>query len=442
LIEYLFYTSGMDDGAGEATATVDGAGAAHGGAGAAAVVDPLALVTALLDSTEVFNRSVAMSQAAQLAAIREAILTAKRNPEIYVRPDTSDRHGRAVELATRAIVMELSMRLNLPEGTIWSEYHEADSLMTRLPKLWGLFCAGTVSYRNVREAAQTAWSLPHDNPRMDAALDETLTGKAELTPSQFRKAARAARERLHPEDATQRHVEARAGRTVDRTQGDDGMAWWGLWTDAVTVAKIDARVDARAAKQSQVEGETRTLAQLRADAAADLLTGAGTAWEVKAHVHLDVPATILLDQPDLLKKARTNRAVLEGYGPIDDETARRLLADAPSFRRIFTDPITGAILNMDRDTYRPTRVQREWLRRQYPDGGSPTRAIRVENADLDHTTDWDFTGVTNVDNLVPLARAHHTLKHKTKLGYTRTAQGRIRWRSPTGYERDTYPPPF
>lgn len=172
---------------------------------------------------------------------------------------------------------------------------------------------------------------------------------------------------MHPGDATQRHVEARAGRTVDKTLGDDGMAWWGLWTDAVTVAKIDARVDAGAAKQSQVEGETRTLAQLRADAAADLLTGAGTAWEVKAHVHLDVPATILLDQPDLLKKAHTNRAVLEGYGPIDDETARWLLADAPSFRRVFMDSI---------------------------------------------------------------------------IGYTRTAHGRIRWRSPTGYERDTDPPPF
>jgi hypothetical protein len=43
--------------------------------------------------------------------------------------------------------------------------------------------------------------------------------------------------------------------------------------------------------------------------------------------------------------------MLEGYGPIDIETARRLAADAPGFTRILTHPETGAVLSLGRDRY-------------------------------------------------------------------------------------------
>jgi len=97
---------------------------------------------------------------------------------------------------------------------------------------------------------------------------------------------------------------------------------------------------------------------------------------------------------------------------------------------------------MDRTTYRPTKAQREWLRRQYPDCGCPTCSIRIDASDLDHVTDWQFDGLTNEDNLVPLSRGYHTLKHKTKITVTRTPQGRTAWRTPTGFERESDPPPF
>jgi len=291
---------------------------------------PLGLVTALLESAGVFARSVAVSQAAQLAAVREAIVTARRNPGVYV-PESSPRR-EAVTLAARAVVMELSLRLSLPENTIWAQFHEADTLMERLPRMWEQFCSGNIGYQNAREAASIAWVLPHDDPSTFSALDEALLEKAaRLTPSQFRKAARAARERIHPKDPTERHLEARADRHTEVSPDNDGMAWFSMFTDASTVMKIDARINATALKQRRVEGEQRTLAQLRADAAGDILTARGMPSEVKARVHLSVPVTALLDHPDLLAKAHTKRAVLEGFGPIDDATARLLTADAPSF---------------------------------------------------------------------------------------------------------------
>lgn len=431
----MFYTENMSD---SPTDPPDQAG----GVGNCDNDGPLRLVTALLDSTDVFARSAAISQAAQLAAIREAIVTTRRNPGVYVSEGSSPR-VEAVRLAARAVVMELALRLSVSESTIWGQLHEAETLIERLPKLWAAFSTGAASYRNAREAASVAWSLPHDDPRAFEELDDALADKAgRLTPAQFRRAARAARERTHPKDPVERHQDARRDRHVEVEPADDAMAWWSLYTDAASVMKIDARINAAALRQSKVPGETRTLAQLRADAASDLLTGRGTAYEVKARVHLSCPVTILLDNPDLLAAAHDDRSVLEGYGPIDDATARHLIADATSFRRVFTDPINGADLNMDRKAYRPTKVQREWIRRHNPECDCPTCSAKIDLSDIDHGIEWSRGGLTNVDDLTPLSRGHHTVRHKTKVTVTRTAEGRSLWRMPTGFERESDPPPF
>jgi hypothetical protein len=97
---------------------------------------------------------------------------------------------------------------------------------------------------------------------------------------------------------------------------------------------------------------------------------------------------------------------------------------------------------MDRNIYRPTAAQREWLRRTYPTCVSPTCTIATEDSDIDHTKAWQFQWPTNIDNLAPLSRGHHTLKHKTKITVIRTPAGRFRWATPTGYTRDDEPPPF
>ncbi|MCA4135771.1 DUF222 domain-containing protein, partial [Arthrobacter sp. M4] len=54
-------------------------------------------------------------------------------------------------------------------------------------------------------------------------------------------------------------------------------------------------------------------------------------------------------------------AELEGYGPIDAHTARRLAALAPSWHRLFTDPVTGEALGVGRTAYRPPQALRRYL---------------------------------------------------------------------------------
>lgn len=395
-----------------------------------------------LSAAALLNASLAAVQCLQMNAIYEAVLLARRHPELYVLPGAAQTRAEGIRLAERSVVFDLALRLSKSENVIWSLLHDTETLIARLPKVWAEFRGGRVPHSNVRTAAELARSLPDDSPVFDE-LDALLVDRAaRLTPSKFRTAARVIRERLHPVDPVERHQAAAVDRRVEIEPADDGMAWMHLYSDAPAIMKIDARLTAAASRQRAQSDESRTLAQLRADAAADLLTGRGTPNEVVTHVQISVPVTTLLNQPTLLTQAQLAPAVLDGYGPIDEATARLLVADAPSFRRIFTDPISGVDLNMDRRSYRPTAAQREWLRRKFRSCVVPHCSRASRECDLDHTTDWQFDGSTNDDNLAPLSRGHHSLKHKTKITLSRAEGGRYAWTTPTGFTRTSDPPPF
>jgi hypothetical protein len=69
----------------------------------------------------------------------------------------------------------------------------------------------------------------------------------------------------------------------------------------------------------------------------------------RPNVALMVPALSLLGQSD-------EPAILDGYGPIDLDTAKRLVGNAKSFTRILTHPETGTILSVGRKKYRVPTV--------------------------------------------------------------------------------------
>lgn len=58
--------------------------------------------------------------------------------------------------------------------------------------------------------------------------------------------------------------------------------------------------------------------------------------------------------------------------------------------------------------------------------------------DLDHIQAWADGGTTSLTNLTTLCEAHHRLKHTPGWSLTRTANGTLTWRTPTGarYQRE------
>ena len=123
-------------------------------------------------------------------------------------------------------------------------------------------------------------------------------------------------------------------------------------------------------------------------------------------VFVTVPALTLLGRSD-------EPAVLEGYGPIDVDTARELAGRAPSFIRLLTHPETGVVLSMGRKRYRVPEDLRKWL--QLRDGTCrfPGCNCAACGSDIDHTLDWFFGGMTDYDNLADVCGPHHRLKHKS-----------------------------
>ena len=135
-------------------------------------------------------------------------------------------------------------------------------------------------------------------------------------------------------------------------------------------------------------------------------------------------------------------ATLDGYGPIDAETARTLTAHAPSFTRILTHPVSSAILDVDRTSYRPPADLKRWLAlrdgtcRFYGCGRS------ARTCDIDHTKRWTDGGTTSAGNLAHLSERHHTVKDESLWKVEQLPGGVLRWTSPTGAIRTTDPPPF
>jgi hypothetical protein len=149
-------------------------------------------------------------------------------------------------------------------------------------------------------------------------------------------------------------------------------------------------------------------------------------------VYLTVPVLTLLGHTD-------QPAELDGYGPIDPDTALRLAAHAPSFRRILTHPETGAYPSYGRKSYRVPADLAGYLRVR--DGGCrfPGCSRRAAGCDIDHTIDWATGEATRHENLSHLCRKHHRLKHNTGWRMTQLPGGDIRWTSPAGREYTSTP---
>lgn len=370
------------------------------------------------------------ASAAVFRAIDATLREAVAHPEVFVPASLSRKD--AVEFAERAASADLAVRLNLAESTVRSYAVIGSNLRERLPLLWAWFIDGEISTQNAREAAAVVAELPAETWQ---AFDDAIVGPARrLAPARFRARARAVRERIHTETLEQRREVAIADRGVWFEIDRDGMGWLNARLGADTMALAKARIDALAFGLASAAGEARTMQQLRADVLADMLTGEiGT--DVSVSVALTIPALSLLG-------ASTESAVLEGVGPIDIETARRLCATVPSFTRVLTDPVNSAILDLDRTQYRPSAALKRWLALRDVTCTFPGCGRTATSCDLDHTTAWADGGVTSADNLAHLCRKHHTMKHQTRWRATRPPGLPTVWTSPTGYVRDSDPPPF
>ena len=338
--------------------------------------------------------------------------------------------------------------------------------MAQLPETRAALEDGRIGPRHASILIDQSYSLPAESV---ATFEAAAVAAAEQCGAErFRQRSRVIRERLHPDSIAARRRAAVEKRGVFVDPGDDGMATLSAYLPAEQAMGAYRRITAIARTLDDDPSRTpdvvprRTLAHRRADVLADLLldgevTATGTGRGVRAQVLVTVPVLSLIRacgagsaagagvpapgaaDPGRLEGAHLEGAHLEGYGPIDDATAARLAARAPSFTRLLTNPETGAILSVGRDRYSVPADLTTALRVRDETCRFPGCGRSAANADIDHTVDWQHGGETRIDNLAHLCPSHHRLKHNTEWTVRHAGRGTLQWRSPSGRRYVTEP---
>lgn len=380
----------------------------------------------LFDEAEGTQTLANLSAASTVFAIGEATAWARQFPGLYLRADLGPNgpSREQVDFAERAVVFDLSQRLHLTESVVHGHAHVAETLTESLPRLAAVFRAGLISPGHVHSAVQNVVGI---SAVMLDRYDEEISSFATVTSgSAFARRCLRLHDRLCADTLQERHDLARAQRRVVLEPSADGMAWLHAYLPAIDAIRIDARLSATATRLRNTGSETRTRAQLKADLFVSWGAGDGTPTAAKV-------------RPYLLLDAGGRYAEAQGYGPVDVRSAATCMRDASAFRRVVTDPVRAARLVLDRRTYRPTRDQRAWLTLHY--GLDDQAADYVSfDAEVDHVTEYQHGGATNVTNLIPLKPRLHRLKSVTTIAFAPRPEGGIRITTPTS--RISHAPPF
>jgi hypothetical protein len=278
-----------------------------------------ASVHQLSDEAAALARATAPLKTRSAGKLYQAYRTALSRPEIFATARSLAR-GDISDLAERSIRAELALALRVSERVASREIDRAVLLEEDLPLTKEVLLAGGILW----EAGGLICDIGGDVPReRRAEYDERAVALAkEMTPTQLRKPLARLREELQIVPLEERHETARERRAVWVTPDVDGMAVLSALLPAQIAMGAYNRLDRIARTLRSDDEESRTLAQLRADACADILTDGdvtGTTPDddervrtfvpgVRAEVRITVPVLTAIgngDQP----------AELDGYGP-------------------------------------------------------------------------------------------------------------------------------
>jgi hypothetical protein len=388
---------------------------------------------------------------------------------------------------------EIGLALRLSVGTASARLDQARRLAVELPDTLQAWEEGRLDRTKVRAVLDATESL--DPPTAAAVAARVLPKAAEQTAGQLRAALARAVIAVDPEGASRRHEKARRGRRVGVDPDRDGMAWLRALLPAPD-ALASYEWLTRLARGMGAE-DPRRMDERRADLLVALLTGRLTITP-STPADTPVPASAPAESADIdtadtadtdtvpasgsaadLPERATNTAPrpaaqqplpsmpqpvnpgkplvqvvvpldtltgaceqpgeLVGYGPIPAELARRIAADGV-WRRLVTDPLSGALLDYGRTTYRPPTALAEFVRARDVYCRHPGCRRRAIDSELDHTIAFSEGGETCECNLHGSCGRHHHCRHDAP-GWTVTQHpdATITWTTPTGHRYTSSP---
>ena len=417
-----------------------------------------------LERAGAWERIVAWAQARQAREVVGFVEHAER------RPVGGQRPHEAMESA----VAEVGLMLGLTSRAANARVSEALTLCARLPATLGALERGEISAAGARAIAEQTCHLSDDEAgRVEASVLAKAAGRR--TAPQIREATRRVVHKTDPEAVRRRHRQQRRERGVRVYDEPDGMATLSLFGTAPDVMGAYAVVDEHA-RRAGPGGQEASMDARRADALVDLLlhgpvtgpnltphTGVTSGSAADTHPVVDNrggrPDSAGTPGPRAWARPQAGRPLvgvtvslstllgldqrpgeLAGYGPIPAEVAREIAADA-TWRRIVTDPVSGAVLDYGTTRYTPPASLAAHVTTRDQTCRFPGCRVPADRCDLDHGVAFDAGGPTSAANLSAKCRRHHRLKHQPGWEVTQARDGTLTWTTPSGHVYSTTAPP-
>jgi hypothetical protein len=394
--------------------------------------------------------AIAENRAAAQRWARLVVFFRRREADDAARHEASPHFALTPRQQTVVEVGELWCR---PESWVRKQLNIALCLSTHFGLVWRLCHEGRLdAYRASIIADAARYGLDHDAEyaalarRLESFLTRHLKPVDDIpgaevesvvscTPKQLRNKLTYEINKIRAADAEARHRKAKAARDVRVIDGDDGMSWLTVTgtTDQVQLARHRLTL---AAKHLRREGDERTLDQLRADLALDLLTGHADGAPIPAYarpvVNLTVPIQTVMGLSD-------DPGVLSG-GQVIPAGLARVIAQTPgsTWHRMLTDP-AGQMVELSTTSYQPTKaIWSQVVAEQSAcyRSGCDTPATEAE---LDHRIAWP-RGRTTPENLWPGCKADHKAKHAPGFGIEQDDTGSFVLTTAAGFRHPVQTP--
>ncbi|MHA7244610.1 HNH endonuclease signature motif containing protein [Paeniglutamicibacter antarcticus] len=387
----------------------------------------LARIRAMVDGLE----STLLADTSEMVQRGMPTPLSEENPTLFDYKQEVEEHGYPLlsgdrDLNRSSLVAEAAIVTRTSERSTFNRLATAEGLRNVHERSLFALYTGSITSRTAAALVKQTQGIPRATARQIEAI--LLPTAATASDASMALRIKRARERLHPEAASDRRSRAETGRSLMWWPEPDGMAVLQAYLPAEDVLSIYNTVSMHSNLLASSE-EQRPLGQLRADVFRDSLIEGWPGQHAKKQppfVGLTIPALQLLTDPE------RGTANLEGYGPIPIGAALLLAARAPTLRAILTDPWTGSVLDLGRKRYKPSKALRDFLRVRDEHCRFPGCRRAPESSEFDHIEDWAAGGVTSTQNAQLLCKRHQIYKHVLGWRAVHLGNGSLQWRTPHG----------
>jgi hypothetical protein len=351
---------------------------------------------------------------------------------VAVADALEDPHARHEDTA-RLAASEIRAALHLTRRAADIELSFAMDLQQRLPEVHRMLTTGLLDVRRAKTIENGTCHLSVGAAR--GVVERVAEAAPELTTGQLAARIRKLCIEADTDEANNRYGRALDDRRVVAQPTIAGTAHLsGTDLPPHRVAAATRRING-IARSLRRDDDSRTMDQLRADVYLDLLQGTDHTKRSGGVVHLTTDLGTLAGLAD-------HPGDLNGFAPVIADIAREVADQQPDaeWRYTVTDAESGEPLHTGITRRRPTVTQRRRVESRSPTCVFPGCRMPAGDCDLDHRTSWAEGGPTTPDNLAPLCRPDHLLKHN---GWSlrQCTRGRYQWTSPLGHTYIAGPEP-